>query len=356
MAKLDHIMASVKKLPSTGKSSFSRSGLVKLGDMLYDPQDPVALYLASLSSEESQRTMYRCIRQFAIWFCGDEQARPEDVFWSRVTYDDIQSYQINLQFRKIKGNQGYKNRQGHLSLNTQNLYMIAVRNVLKKACRIRSVAKHKRVSAKTYQEISEIKLRNGSRLAKTRALTDSEVRIYHDSFSKKPSKNINIRDKALFSIMMHTGLRVNELVTLTWPSSLVDENSCLQVVGKGNKERKIPLNSIAKEALFDYVRLVRGEHQGPIWHPINRAGRVNCHRALTANAIRKMLRIRGLVLSEQITPHYLRKTFGTSLLLQGVDIFTAQDLLGHASADTTKVYDTRGEERKFKAVQSLVNK
>ncbi|QTH72976.1 hypothetical protein [Pseudoalteromonas xiamenensis] len=146
-----------------------RSGKILLGDIRYDPTDPVCLYLADLTSEESQRTMYRCLRQFARWFCDHDEALPEYVHWREVRHADVLEYQLYLQYKPVPTETpGATPTTKALSLATQNLYVIAVRNVLKKACRISSVVPHKRIDAQVYQEICEIKLRAGKRLAKTR--------------------------------------------------------------------------------------------------------------------------------------------------------------------------------------------
>lgn len=342
-----------------GSSRRARSGKILLGDIRYDPTDPVCLYLADLTSEESQRTMYRCLRQFARWFCDHDEALPEYVHWREVRHADVLEYQLYLQYKPVPTETpGATPTTKALSLATQNLYVIAVRNVLKKACRISSVVPHKRIDAQVYQEICEIKLRAGKRLAKTRALTDTEFDVFWDSFTQggRQQHNKNIRDRALFLVMIGAGLRVNELVTMDWPNNVIDNFGTIRIIGKGNKEREVPLNADVASALRDYIEQLRGDGPGPLWHPISKAGQLDAGRRLTPGGVRKMMRFRGCELTEVITPHYLRKTFGTRLLQHGVDIFTAQELLGHASADTTKIYDTRGKERKVEAVNVLVRK
>jgi site-specific recombinase XerD len=328
----------------------SRSGKVKLGMMDYDPTDPVCLYLEELT-EKSQITMYRCIRMFSIWFYSNESVMPEHVRWSDVTYGDVKAYQNYLRY---KHNDESNTRTKPLSVDTQNLYLTAVRNVMKKASRLSMVAPVKKVVIETYLEVLEIKMLTGTRISTSRALDQGEVMTYLSSCNEIKGPNKRSRDVALFLTMINCGLRMEETFTMSYPDNVDLKAKEVRIIGKGNKERIIPLNDVTAIALTEYISKVLGDEPGLLWLPINKSDKINKNKSLSANGIRYILKQRGICGEiKSFKPHDLRRTFGTRLLELGVDVFTVQDLLGHASSNTTKRYDMRGSETKVEAVKLL---
>ena len=124
--------------------------------------------------------------------------------------------------------------------------------------------------------------------------------------------------------------------------------------GKGNKTRTVYLSEIALELVNRWLE-VRGDAQGALICPVNKSGRVTIrHFASDGDGIYKLVRERAKKAGiAHFSPHDFRRTFGSDLLEAGEDVFTVQDLMGHASTVTTKKYDKRGEARKRKAVQKL---
>ena len=202
----------------------------------------------------------------------------------------------------------------------------------------------------------EIKLVKGKRISPARALSSEEIKCFVRACGyDKPSKR-DLRDLAIFFVMVNCGLRMNELVTMQYPKSLDLAEKGIVVLGKGNKERFIPMNELTFTTIKRYLEVVRGLEEGDFWYPISKSQRLVKNQRLTSNGVRHLLEQRGIKGNvERFRPHDLRRTFGTSLLEKGVDIFTTQDLLGHASADTTKRYDMRGEKRKRDAVELINN-
>lgn len=143
------------------------------------------------------------------------------------------------------------------------------------------------------------------------------------------------RDLALLAVMYGAGLRVSEAVGLDLYD--IDLHSCeLRVLGKGSKQRIVPLPAMAAELLGQWLDerllgLVRDERAVFL----NRFG----HR-LTARSVQRMLKARALESGADIsvTPHRLRHSFATHLLAGGVDLRAIQELLGHASLATTERY------------------
>jgi integrase/recombinase XerD len=146
-----------------------------------------------------------------------------------------------------------------------------------------------------------------------------------------------LRDKAMLEVLYATGMRVSELVSLT----LADVNLELghvRCLGKGSKERIVPLGSIACNAVADY--LARGRPKLVKDHG-ERSLFVNHHgRRMTRQGFWKILKKYAAQagIKKSITPHTLRHSFATHLLENGADVRAVQEMLGHADISTTQVY------------------
>ena len=140
------------------------------------------------------------------------------------------------------------------------------------------------------------------------------------------------RDRALFTLIYGAGLRISEALALT-PLSL--DGDVLRIIGKGNKERIVPLLPIIKDEVAAYVKAVPFElaPRLPLFRGEKGAGLV----ARVAQRDMEAARAR-LQLSHTATPHALRHSFATHLLSNGVDLRTIQELLGHSSLSTTQLY------------------
>lgn len=145
------------------------------------------------------------------------------------------------------------------------------------------------------------------------------------------------RDRAVLELLYSCGLRVSELVGLNLLSLDLD-NRLIRVMGKGSKERLIPVGKKAADRLMEYFELrpkvlARGKESHAVF--LNQRG-----GRLTVRSIQRLLdtAIRKAGLSKQISPHVLRHTFATHLLNAGADLRSIQELLGHASLSTTQKY------------------
>jgi integrase/recombinase XerC len=141
------------------------------------------------------------------------------------------------------------------------------------------------------------------------------------------------RDVALFSLLYGCGLRIGEALSL--PRRILPVGTTLRVVGKGSKERLVPVLPAVADAVAAYARLCPFD-PGPT-APLFLGARGG---ALNPGVVqRQMRRLRRLLgLPETATPHALRHSFATHLLAGGGDLRTIQDLLGHASLSTTQRY------------------
>jgi integrase/recombinase XerC len=154
---------------------------------------------------------------------------------------------------------------------------------------------------------------------------------------------LGTRDRAILQTLYSTGLRVSELVGLTFAD--VDfEQKVLRVKGKGNKDRLVPLGQRAMDTMGRYVERLRTDPRfasvlkGEASHTplfINKHGK----RLSSRSVRRKLDKYLGMVgLDSTISPHTLRHTFATHLLDNGADLRAVQALLGHQSLSTTQVY------------------
>lgn len=144
------------------------------------------------------------------------------------------------------------------------------------------------------------------------------------------------RNKAMLELMYGTGLRVSELISLTF-QNIDFENAVIRCYGKGSKERIVPIGEYAMEYLTKYIE------QRPflLKHGPNDSLFLNNHgKAMTRQGFFKNLKsiLEEKNISSKISPHTLRHSFATHMLEGGADLRTIQELLGHSDVSTTKIY------------------
>jgi len=151
--------------------------------------------------------------------------------------------------------------------------------------------------------------------------------------SSEGSKERSLRDRAILELLYSSGLRVSELVGLNW-NQLDQDLGIVRVMGKGRKERIVPVGAKAIEALKAYLE-ERGSVEGgnPLF--INSMG-----GRLTARSVGRLIKkySRHSGIFRKVSPHSLRHTFATHLLDAGADIREIQEMLGHSSLSTTQRY------------------
>jgi integrase/recombinase XerC len=149
---------------------------------------------------------------------------------------------------------------------------------------------------------------------------------------------LDVRDRAVLEVFYSTGIRVSELVGLNWAD--VDfQLGIVRVVGKGSKERIVPIGEIALQTLNDYSQEQRKRWQltckGETAVFLNNRGERITTRSV-ARIVEKQLKQAGIPV--KMGPHGLRHSFATHLLNSGADLRVIQELLGHASLSTTQKY------------------
>lgn len=173
--------------------------------------------------------------------------------------------------------------------------------------------------------------------------------LYQDDIVKlveKPSSNdpYSMRDKAILETLYSSGIRVSELVKLDI-DNLDLGIGYLRVMGKGAKERVVPLGSFAIAAINNYLEngrkvLLKDKTEQAVF--LNKHG-----SRLTPRGIRYMIDkyIKESTIKQKVSPHTLRHSFATHLLDNGADLRSVQELLGHVTMSTTQIYTHVTKER-----------
>ncbi|MFD1125895.1 site-specific tyrosine recombinase XerD [Lentilactobacillus raoultii] len=152
------------------------------------------------------------------------------------------------------------------------------------------------------------------------------------------SRPLGIRDRAILETLYATGLRVSELVNLRL-TDLHLPMKLIQVVGKGDRERIIPIGEVAIDWLTRYLKTTRidllKKRRNTDYVFLNAHGRQLTRQAIW-QMIKKYVSLAGI--KRHVTPHTLRHSFATHLLENGADLRVVQELLGHANISTTQIY------------------
>ena len=153
------------------------------------------------------------------------------------------------------------------------------------------------------------------------------------------------RNRAILEVLYSCGLRVSEAVTLKI-SNIYMKEGYIRVIGKGNKERLVPIGDVAVEALADYlmVRPIPTDRKSDNIVFLNRFGR-SLSRISMFNMVKKQALSAGI--DKEISPHTFRHSFATHLIENGADLRGVQEMLGHENITTTEIY-THVEDSKWR--------
>jgi site-specific recombinase XerD len=212
---------------------------------------------------------------------------------------------------------------------TQNYYMIALRAFLK-------FLRKRDIDAISPEKIELAKLPERQIDLITSAELERLMKAPEEAFKKEqdPHKaRVYLRDNAILELLFSTGLRVSELCSLNADLDLTRDE--LSVRGKGEKVRVVFLSPAAKEAVRAYLK-VRDDMEEALFVD----GRPKALHRITPRDIQRHLKsyVSRAGITSVVTPHTLRHAFATDLLSNGADIRSVQQLLGHASINTTQIY------------------
>ncbi len=158
---------------------------------------------------------------------------------------------------------------------------------------------------------------------------------------------MNKRDLALLALMYGCGLRIGEALSLRFKD--IPQDDALTIIGKGNKQRMVPVLPVVREALRDYAAACPYPFSAGSPLFLGKRGKA-LDPAIFQLQLRKVRAALGL--PESATPHAFRHSFATHLLSAGGDLRSIQELLGHASLSTTQRYTHVDKERLLKAYES----
>ncbi len=241
---------------------------------------------------------------------------------SDITEEKIREFRMWLNRQPGTANASMKRR-------TQNYYLIALRAFLK-------FLRKRDVQALSPEKIELAKLPERS----LDLITPLELNRLLEAAEGDDEKSL--RDKAILELLFSTGLRVSELCSLD--SDLDLSRDEFSVRGKGEKVRVVFLSDEAKSAVKAYLK-ARKDMEEALFVNIpaktkEGAPQKRTASRLTPRSVERMIKIYAAKagITKKVTPHVLRHSFATDLLSNGADIRSVQQLLGHASINTTQIY------------------
>ncbi len=170
-----------------------------------------------------------------------------------------------------------------------------------------------------------------------KVLSEEETFRMLDAVSGKDPREL--RDRAMLEVMYGCGLRVSELCALS-TDDIIADGELLRVLGKGSKERVVPIGKAAGRALTDYFASARDVFtKGD--PSVTTVFVTRLRKPFTRQAVFKMIKERATAVGidpKRISPHVLRHCFASHMLQHGADIRAIQELLGHADIGTTQIY------------------
>ena len=309
----------------------SQAEQLKLSEPIPVTLHPAAVYLSSLS-EGSRRAMLSSLNAIAkLLTLGECDAFSLD--WSKLRYHHTAAVRTALKQR--------------LAPATTNKMLVALRRVLQEAYRLDLI------EAQDYHKAVDIANVKGTGELRGRALTTEEIAALIECCRVRGTP-IDLRDAAVIAILRCGGIRRQEIVRLTLEDLDLATGELTIRRGKGGKFRIVYLTPEALEMIHDWLE-IRGDSPGPLICPVNKGGKIILrHFAADGDGIYKLVKARALSAGvPHFSPHDFRRSFCSDLLAEGEDVFTVQELAGHASPATTAKYDRRGEGRKRRAVKRL---
>jgi integrase/recombinase XerD len=269
-------------------------------------------------SAQTQKTYAALLGRFVVW--AEKRGRGD---WGEVTRRDLTEF---LQHERARKPEGEGNKQkAKLSPESVYLQIAALRAFYK-------FAAHEQLVPANLAENLTLP-RRWKRLPK--ALTDAEIK----QLLKPPAQEAlsDLCDTAVLELAYASGLRLAELRGLRLEQLHLEEGF-ITVIGKGNKERVVPVGRAAIAALNRYLDAARPQ----LVNPRTPANVFLTQRGTPFAPSTMWLRIKNRVkhagIARNLTPHMLRHSFATHLLENGADLRVIQELLGHASISTTEIY------------------
>lgn len=254
-----------------------------------------------------------------------------DYDWSGLSYEDVNDVIYEL---TEKGR----------SPQTINTYLSALKGIAQ------DLRNKKCISEDELKLITKIKGKRGSHKNKGRSLSVTELNKLIDLCLYKDNPK-SLRDAVMMTLLYGAGLRRSEITTLNI-SDYEENGGKIRIIGKGNKARIIKLNERAIDMLNNWLDL-RGRYAGVLFVRINKGGNLT-KSPLSGQAVYNLVVERykeaGL---KRLSPHDLRHSFATNLLMNGTGISVIQELMGHEDIQTTSIYTHISDKQKDDASSQL---
>ncbi len=293
-------------------------------------QGVAAAYLATLRTPQSRRSMTGALEALALLLSAGATSDPSWIAWHELRNAHVQAVATTLADRHAP--------------STANHRLAALRGCLKAAWRAGLL------DAESYHRGVDVRPITGTRLPAGRALGVGELRALFASCASDPSP-AGARDAAVLALLVGAGLRRTEASELDL-ADLDLEAGAVRVMGKGRKQRQVPVENGALEALRDWVA-IRGTEPGPLLVALSRGRALTLERISGDGLLRLCQRRAERAGVAAFGCHDLRRSFASGALDAGVDLPALQGLMGHSSVTTTARYDRRGERAMRKAAGLL---
>ena len=269
-------------------------------------------------AEQTQKTYAAALNRFVAWAKANGIQK-----WSDVELPHLTKFLIHEQERPLQG----QAREKKSKLSTSSIYLqIAALRAFYKFCEM-----ERYLPTNVAENLSLP--RRWKRLPKT--LSDDEIRRL--LLPLKPETPESLCDQAILEVAYASGLRLAELRSLRL-ECLHLESGFLTVIGKGNKERVVPVGSHAVESIQRYLNTGRPKFVRPKSPGVLFLTKRGTEFSTPTMWRRIKARVRHAGIARNVTPHMLRHSFATHLLEHGADLRIIQEMLGHASISTTELY------------------
>lgn len=283
------------------------------------PADPYWVYLDSLDSEESRRTMRGALDRIARIITEDDTVTGEGQPWWLLRFRHTSHIRAKL-------------LEKNYSPTHFNKHMIALRQILRVCWKLELM------SAEDYQRAADIKSRDVKRLPAGRNIHRDELAEMLEVY-RRDDRPISVRNRAIVATLYSTGARRAEIAGALLERYDAGERS-LRIIGKGDKEREVFISPTAAPILNEWLALVNAR-RGPMFRHVDKHDNIH-NKPMSPRSVGYVIdyarRQAGL---PPTTTHDVRRTYTGDLLDAGVDLATVQKLLGHASPTTTSRYDRR---------------
>ncbi len=283
------------------------------------------------SQDRSEKTIMAYLadlERFATWF---EQANDRQLTPPSLTPTDIRLYRTSLQER-------------HSKPATINRMLAAIRAYAKWALETEQIGS---------DPMRGIKLLQGQKLApkwldrgqQNKLISAAEQAL--NAAQTETAKMLAQRDLSIIQILIHTGLRIGELTSLTREDMVISPRKGKVIVrqGKGERRREVPLNAEARKTISDWLAY-RGD-EGTLLFSGKRG------EGISISGVHRRLAELGRIAKVEVHAHTLRHTFSKNLIDAGVSLEKVASLLGHSSLNTTRIYTAPGERDLEDAVDRL---